>query len=94
MRNLDWWDGIVPPLDRTRRAAVERLWTMWKHGTGTMDCEIANIEGLGFEVRFKRDGDLYFSRVFPTRALAVQEAMWKKTDLLGAGWLERLETPN
>jgi hypothetical protein len=93
MPNADWWEGL-PPLERTRRAKVEFVWRMWKHGTRRMECEIAAIDGVGFEARIIDNGELYFSRVFPTRELAMQEADWKKRQLLGAGWLERLPMPD
>jgi hypothetical protein len=32
--------------------------------------------------------------VFPTRELAMQEADWKKEQLLDAGWLEGLPMPD
>jgi len=59
-----------------------------------MECEIAAIDAVGFEARFIADGELYFSRVFPTPALAQQEAAEKKAALLAAGWLERLPMPD
>ena len=59
-----------------------------------MECEIAAIDGVGFEARFIDNGELYCSRVFPTRELAMQEADWKKRQLLGADWLERLPMPD
>jgi hypothetical protein len=73
---------------------VEFVWRMWKHGTRRMECEIAAIDGVGFEVRFKDNGDLYYSRVFATPELARQEAAEKKADLLAVGWLERLPMPD
>ena len=89
MPNADWWKGL-PPLERTRQAKVEFVWRMVKHGTRHVECQIAAIDGVGFEARFTTNGELYFSRVFPERVLAMQEADWKKRQLLSAGWFERL----
>jgi hypothetical protein len=71
MPNGNWWDEL-PPLERTRRASVEHVWTMWQHGTRRMDCDIAYIDGVGHEARFTENGELYFSRVFPTRDGAIR----------------------
>jgi hypothetical protein len=93
MPNSDWWRGL-PPVERTRQAKVEFIWRMWKHGTRRMECEIAAIDTVGFEARFTDNGELYYSRVFATRDLAVLEADEKKRQLLGAGWVERLPMPD
>jgi hypothetical protein len=62
MPNADWSEGL-PSLERTRRAKVEFVWRMWKNGTRRMECDIAAIEGVGFEARFIDNGELYCSRV-------------------------------
>jgi hypothetical protein len=46
---------------------------------------LAVIDGVGFEARFIDNGELYCSRVFPTRDLAIEDAEWEKRQLLGAG---------
>jgi hypothetical protein len=73
MRNADWWEGL-PPLERTRRAPIEHVWTMWNNGTRPMDCAIAHIDSVGHEARITDNGELHFSRVFPTRELPLAEA--------------------
>jgi hypothetical protein len=93
MPNADWWAGL-PPLERTRRAHVAHVWTMWKHGTRRIECEIAAIDGVGFEARFTDNGELHYSQVFSTPELARREAAEKKATLLAAGWLERLPMPD
>jgi hypothetical protein len=89
MPNADWWNGTAPPVERTRRAVVEHVWTVWKHGTRRMDCEIAAIERVGFEARFKENGEPLLARV-PDARTGSGEADWKRRDRLAAGWLERL----
>jgi hypothetical protein len=79
--NADWWKGL-PPLERTRQAKVEFIWRMVKQGTRRVECEIAAIDGVGFETRITNNGELYLSRVFPTRELAMHEADFKRRQLL------------
>jgi hypothetical protein len=91
--NSDWWAGL-PPLERTRRAKVEPLWRVWKNGSRWVDCEIRSIDAVGHETRILDTGDLRYSRLWPTHELALTEAADRKADLLAAGWLDRLPTPD
>jgi hypothetical protein len=49
-----------------------------------MECEIAAIDAVEFEARFIDNGELYYSRVFPTPELTPHEAAEKRAALLAA----------
>ncbi len=58
-----------------RRAVAESVWTLFQPGTRRMSCEIADVEGVGFEMRIKDEGELISrksaARALPTRTRAI-----------------------
>jgi hypothetical protein len=92
MPNADWWAGPAP-VERTRRAHVAHVWTMWKNATRRMECEITAIDGIGFEARFT--GQLRTALLAGVSHARLGAARCgEEKALLAAGWLERLPTPN
>jgi hypothetical protein len=50
------------------------------------ECEVS-AHPLGFEIRCYIRGNLFFSRVQPSRALALTEADEQKQTMMADGWL-------
>jgi len=63
---------------------AERLWRARKHHTW-IDAQICPSDAR-FELRFFYDGDLVFSRTWPTRDAALADASRQLRDLQRVGW--------
>jgi hypothetical protein len=60
------------------------LWTLTK-GIDSIRCELGR-HPLGWEVRFLRRDEMYYTRVHPTREEAEVEAEQRRGELLARGW--------
>jgi hypothetical protein len=66
---------------------AEPLWAVQKEGR-QLACELRDEGAFGVDVQVSRDGELLYSRRWPTRALALEKAdSWKAQYLLAGGVL-------
>lgn len=67
-------------------ASVERLWRVRKHHTW-IDARIRDRQGSPrVELAFFYDGERVYSKVCPSREVAIDEAASRLRDLQRAGW--------
>jgi hypothetical protein len=71
-----------PPPPPPRKG--EPLWTIEKNGR-QLACELRDDGAAGVEVQMSRDGEFLYSRRWPTRARAVEDADAQKARYLGEG---------
>jgi hypothetical protein len=64
---------------------VERVWRARKNHTW-IDAQLRPSDEATFELRFFYDGDLVFSRSWPTRDAALAHASRQLGELQRAGW--------
>lgn len=64
---------------------AERVWRARKNHTW-IDAQLRPSSDASFEIRFFYDGDLVFSRSWPTRDAALDHASRQLRDLQRAGW--------
>jgi hypothetical protein len=63
----------------------EPLWVLRKDGHSA-EARVRAIPGIGLELRFSIDGELYYSHRFTAWEPLEQAAEEKKTDFLERGW--------
>jgi hypothetical protein len=63
----------------------EPLWTLRKDGHSA-EARVRAIAGIGLELRFSIDGELYYSNRYTAWERLAEAAAEKKTDFLERGW--------
>jgi hypothetical protein len=70
----------------------EPLWTLQKHGHSA-EARVRSIPGIGLELRFSIDGELYYSHRFTVWDELEQAAREKRGDFEARGWLVEAVRP-
>jgi hypothetical protein len=78
------WNHRPPPPRKPRPA--EPLWSMRKPNGNTMDAFLRGQGEFGWECQFFFNGEFSQSRLWTTRAQALNQAEEKRRELEGEGW--------
>ena len=65
------------------------LWTLHRDGV-TARPEMVNIEGVGLELRYTRDGKPFVRRIFTDGVDLLRDAAIERFELEALGWCERV----
>jgi hypothetical protein len=68
----------------------EHLWAMRKHDR-LLECELRDRGEWGVEVQVFREGEFLFGRLWPTRALAIEDADERKAQYRREGGVLAIE---
>ena len=66
---------------------IGELWRLTREGH-SFECRVGVVEGIGFQVRFELDGDLFMAHAFTTWLEVERSAKDKRTELKARGWTE------
>jgi hypothetical protein len=65
-----------------------RLWTLRRNGE-TARAEMADIEGVGLELRYTRNDKPFARRIFTNGAELLRDAAVERCELEGQGWINK-----
>jgi len=84
----DWmlWSHVPPKLAQ-REKRKDLLFSL-ANGANRMECWLLYHGEFGVEAQWHRDGSLFYSRVFVTKALAVAWAESERDEAKAVGWQE------